>query len=310
MRTLSFRRKSSKTETPMMDVNIVNTNIIRLGAASVEGTSHVNEDRVFQTEDLRQISNKSIPNAAAGGGGGAGDSGKISFVSVFDGHGGGKCSLYLSENLHLKIIANSNFESFMNAQSVLLDAFKSCEDEWNEIAEKNSEFSGSCAIASLICGNDVVIGHAGDCRAVARMGKKTFQLTKDHRPSDPAEKARIYAAGGFIKNGRVMGALAPSRGFGDLDVKRKAPSPDVIVSEPDITTLRMDPSTKGNPSFIVFATDGIWDCMPPERACDVVAKSLAKYNDEEAAATKLCQVAAELNSDDCSAIVVIFPSSS
>ena len=300
MRKLSFRRKSSKTDVPMEvegGIIIAKENILRLGAASVEGTSHANEDRVYQLSDLRLIPSQ-IP---------VGFVDKISFVSVFDGHGGGKCSQYLSENLYLKAITNPGFESFSNAQTVLLDAFKSCDDEWNEIAEKNDEFSGSCAIASLIWGQDVVIAHAGDCRAVARMGKKTFQLTKDHRPSDPAEKARIYAAGGFIKNGRVMGALAPSRGFGDLDVKRKAPSPDVVISEPDITTLRMESSSKGNPSFIVFATDGIWDCMPPERACDVVAKSLAKHNDEEAAAAKLCQVAAELNSDDCSAVVVVFP---
>jgi len=271
---------------------------LRLGAASIEGTSHENEDRVFQIADLRTFPS---PTPLV-------SDDKIAFLSVFDGHGGSKCSTYLSEALQQKVLLHcKNFESLTNAQTVLLDAFKSCEDEWNVIAERDSEFSGSCAIAALISGLDVVIAHAGDCRAVARMGKKTFQLTKDHRPSDPAEKARIYAAGGFIKNGRVMGALAPSRGFGDLDVKRKAPSPDVIISEPDITTLRMDPSTKSMPSFIVFATDGIWDCMPPERACDVVAKSLAKYNDEEAAAAKLCQVAAELNSDDCSAVVVIFP---
>ena len=297
MRKLSFRRKS-KTEGELEGmVTATKDNLVRLGAASVEGPSHPNEDRVFQIEDLRYIPNQAPVSSVE----------KIAFVSVFDGHGGSSCSMYLSENLHLKVLANTRFESFSNAQTVLLDAFKACEDEWNEISERENEYSGSCAIASLILGLDVVIAHAGDCRAVARMGKKTFQLTKDHRPSDPGEKARIYAAGGFIKNGRVMGSLAPSRGFGDLDVKRKAPSPDVIISEPDITNLRMDPSSKGNPSFIVFATDGIWDCMPPERACDVVAKSLAKYNDEEQAAIKLCQVAAELNSDDCSAVVVIFP---
>lgn len=300
MKRLSFRRKSSKTDNPMEvegGALVARENVLRLGAASIEGTSHVNEDRVYQVSDLRFIPNQHPVKFSE----------KISFVSVFDGHGGSKCSQYLTENMHLRLMGHSNFESFLNAQTILLDTFKACEDEWNQFADPINEFSGSCAIASMICGLDVVIAHAGDCRAVARMGKKTFQLTKDHRPSDPMEKARIYAAGGFIKNGRVMGALAPSRGFGDLDVKRKAPSPDVVISEPDITTLRMEPSQKGYPSFIVFATDGIWDCMPPERACDVVAKSLAKYNDEEAAAAKLCQVAAELNSDDCSAIVVLFP---
>jgi protein phosphatase PTC2/3 len=299
MKRISFRRKSSKAEVPLEQLEDGGSSAeLRCGAASVEGTSHANEDRVFETVDLRYVPNQ--PPVVFGE--------KIAFVAVFDGHGGGRCSEYLQNNLHKKVIQNGAFESFNNAQTVLLDAFKACEDEWNDVADQANEFSGSCAIAALVWGFDVVIAHAGDCRAVARMGKKTFPLTKDHRPSDPAEKARIYAAGGFIKNGRVMGALAPSRGFGDLDVKRKAASPDVIVSEPDIAAVRIEPSSKGQPSFVIFATDGIWDCMPSERACDVVAKSLAKYNDEERAAAKLCQVASELNTDDCSAVVVVFPS--
>lgn len=297
MRTLSFKRRSKENGfvNDPEDSNL--TNAVRLGAASKQGPSHLNEDRVFEIDDLKLVDTQ-VP---------ARWSEKMAFVSVFDGHGGGGCSQYLSENLHLKVLANPSLEGFTNAQTALLDAFKACDDEWSGIAEQTSEFSGSCALASLIWDLDVVVAHAGDCRAVARMGKKTLQITKDHRPCDPAEKARIYSAGGFIKNGRVMGALAPSRGFGDLDIKRKAPSPEVIISEPDISCIRMEYSQKGEPSFIVFATDGVWDCMPMERACDVVAKSLLKHNDEEAAATKLCEIALELNTDDCSAVVVVFP---
>ena len=65
----------------------------------------------------------------------------------------------------------------------------------------------------MVHGLDVVVAHAGDCRAVARMGKKIVQLSNDHRPTDPTEKERIYAAGGIVKGGRVMGILAPSRGW-------------------------------------------------------------------------------------------------
>jgi protein phosphatase 2C family protein 2/3 len=232
--------------------------------------------------------------------------------------------------MHTKCIMNPRFSNFQDASSVLVEAFRACEEEWNVVATEEEEYSGSCAIACLVRGNQIVLAHAGDCRAVARLGKRTVQLTKDHRPSDPAEKARIYAAGGIIKGGRVMGVLAPSRGFGDLDVKRKAPSPvrslahphraspppeltlvlaqDVIISVPDVTSFTMDEFVKGLPSFVILATDGIWDAMSGEKACDIVSKSLAKHNDEEAAARKLCQVAAELNSDDCSAVVVLFPS--
>lgn len=298
LRPLSFRRKSSKTDGGGSGVGmgVSLDDHIRLGSASIEGTSHANEDKVFQVENLKALSPTTSPMPDS-----------VSFISVFDGHGGGRCSSYLSLAMHEKILANESFRTFHDAKQVLVDAFQSCETEWNAVAERESEYSGSCALACLISGLDVVFAHAGDCRAVCRMGKTTYQLTKDHRPSDPLEKARIYAAGGFIKNGRVMGSLAPSRGFGDLDVKKKAVSRDVVISDPEITTCRMEPSVKGLPSFLVCATDGIWDCMPAERAMDIVSKSLAKYNDEEQAAVKLCQVAAELNSDDCSAVVVIFP---
>lgn len=47
--------------------------------------------------------------------------------------------------------------------------------------------------------------------------------------------------------------------------------------------------------------------MPIDKAVEIVVKSLAKHNDEEMAAKKLCQVAAEFNSDDCTAAVIVFP---
>ena len=298
MRSLSLRRLSKKPEDGDSPVGSFRNpdSALRLAVFSVEGRSHTNEDRVFAVDDLRFVPN--LPPTKF--------SEKIAFGSVFDGHGGERCADYLSRSLHLKAIANPRFHSFADAALILEDAFRECEEEWNIIAERDQEYSGSCAIAALVHGNTIVTAHAGDCRAVARVGKSTVQLTKDHRPSDPIEKARIYAAGGIVKGGRVMGVLAPSRGFGDLDVKKKAPSHDIIISTPDINTYTLE-LVKGLPTFVILATDGIWDAMSGEKACDVVAKSLAKHNDEEAAARKLCQVAAELNSDDCSAVVAIFP---
>jgi protein phosphatase 2C family protein 2/3 len=252
LRKLSFRRSSKSSVTSDQETNKgKDPTMLRVGCCSIEGQSHGNEDRVFAIDDLRFIPN--LPPMQI--------SERIACATVFDGHGGDKCSDYLVRNLHIKTITNPRFESFANAGSVLLDSFKACEDEWNEIGERDEEFSGSCALACMVWGYDVVLAHAGDCRAVARVGKKTIQLTQDHRPSDPIEKARIIGAGGIIKGGRVMGVLAPSRGFGDLDVKRKAPSPDIIISEPEITTFRMDESTKGSQNFIVLAVSFCFKLM-------------------------------------------------
>lgn len=45
-------------------------------------------------------------------------------------------------------------------------------------------------------------------------------LSEDHKPSHPAEKARIEAAGGWVHNDRLHGVLGVSRAFGDVEHKR------------------------------------------------------------------------------------------
>lgn len=58
---------------------------------------------------------------------------------------------------------------------------------------------------------------AGDCRAVLSKQGKAVVLTRDHRPDDPEERLRIYAAGGFVcYDDRVAGRYAVSRVIGDF----------------------------------------------------------------------------------------------
>lgn len=47
-----------------------------------------------------------------------------------------------------------------------------------------------------------------------------IMLSQDHKPNREDESKRIRDAGGFVINSRVMGELAVSRAFGDVDFKR------------------------------------------------------------------------------------------
>ena len=56
-------------------------------------------------------------------------------------------------------------------------------------------------------------------RGILVRGNKAYQISKDHSPHNPKEKARVVKAGGSISVGErdlcVNGALAATRGLGN-----------------------------------------------------------------------------------------------
>ena len=72
-------------------------------------------------------------------------------------------------------------------------------------------------------GHRLIVGWTGDCRALLLRpeghAKECVQLTTDHRATESKENSRILKAGGEIKDGRVWGALMPSRTLGDFPWK-------------------------------------------------------------------------------------------
>jgi serine/threonine protein phosphatase PrpC len=62
-------------------------------------------------------------------------------------------------------------------------------------------------------------------------------MSKDHKPDDPLEKARITEAGGYVAEGRVNSNLNLSRALGDLEYKKDAnrpPEKQLISAMPDV----------------------------------------------------------------------------
>ena len=49
---------------------------------------------------------------------------------------------------------------------------------------------------------------------------RAVPLSNDHKPNREDESKRIRDAGGFVINNRVMGELAVSRAFGDVEFKK------------------------------------------------------------------------------------------
>jgi len=112
--------------------------------------------------------------------------------------------------------------------------------------------------------------------------------TKDHKPDDPEEKARIEAARGEVRSqvypdgwtshrvfvkGMNFPGLAMSRTLGDRAVKNCG-----VTHEPDVTELKLKFEDK---PFIILGSDGLWEFITAEFAAKGVARKLASDGQDE-----------------------------
>lgn len=86
--------------------------------------------------------------------------------------------------------------------------------------EKIANGSGCTANVILLTTDKYFVANAGDSRSCLCRSGKAVELSKDHKPEDPTENARIQKAGGTVQMGRVNGGLNLSRSFGDFDYKQ------------------------------------------------------------------------------------------
>nr|POE56074.1 putative protein phosphatase 2c 8 [Quercus suber] len=148
-------------------------------------------------------------------------------------------------------------------------------------------------------------------RAVLFSGGVAFALSRDHKPDRPDELKRIEAAGGKVINWnghRVLGVLTTSRSIGDHCLR------PYVISKPEVTVTKRS----NNDEFLILASDGLWDVISNEVACQIVKrclegrlrrKSLEVEVENESRAAEAAAVLTELamargSKDNISVIVV------
>ncbi|KAL6046145.1 PPM-type phosphatase domain-containing protein [Balamuthia mandrillaris] len=221
------------------------------------------------------------------------------YVAVFDGHGGDKAALQAAKR-HPEILAEelktfcgvpakAGMEDEDDVFEALKSSFIKCSKEMTPELIKRS---GTTAIVSVILGNKMYVANVGDSRAVSYKNGKVIRVSLDHKPDLPEEEKRIRNLGGFVSpNGRVVGMLAVSRAFGDIDLQPFV-SADPFVDVYDIS----DP-----PDFLIMACDGVWDVISDETACEIVASE----PDLVRAAMKLRDLAYLFGSQDNISVVLL-----
>ena len=167
-------------------------NISGYGANSYSGTNkNYNEDKVktqYKKEKIYNVNGKEYKAL-------------ISYFGIFDGHGGDNCSKFLKKNLDTILFQQTMFPN--NVIESVRETFKTAESKFRQFAVQGGRLvdkSGSCAVIALII-NDVLYSiNLGDSRALYSRdgGNEYYQITRDHKPNDPKEKARIEHAGGKV----------------------------------------------------------------------------------------------------------------
>lgn len=123
---------------------------------------------------------------------------------IFDGHGGLLSAEWCSLRMMEYIARDTAFST--NPADAFVRGFQEADKALCATLLEKNDRSGCCALVVAISGNELTVGHVGDCRAVLVIPSVDDPeemvvdvLTQDHKPNVPKEKERIEHAGGFVQ---------------------------------------------------------------------------------------------------------------
>jgi serine/threonine protein phosphatase PrpC len=226
---------------------------IHYGTCSAQGRRASNEDEALLLDTM--------PNDAT-----------TQCFAVFDGHGGRECAEFLKQSLAHIIAKQPSWPG--NRPAALTAAFIEADQAFLDTGIE----CGSTAVLALIDeARHVWVANLGDSRCVkGSFGNDLCEpLTKDHKPGDPEEVARVKSSGHIVIgenhfiNGkrlhidRIDGIIAVSRAFGDPGFKAEQELPErrAISCVPVITESILNEN-----EFLLLACDGVWDVLSNEEA--------------------------------------------
>ena len=233
------------------------------------------------------------------------------FYGVFDGHGcshvADACRDRMHELVAEELAGAAQPESWTGAMErsfARMDAevtasgggdSASCRCEANKC-----DHVGSTAVVAVVGEQRVLVANCGDSRAVLCRDGAPVVLSSDHKPDRPDELERIEAAGGrviFWEGARVLGVLAMSRAIGDGYLK------PFVTAVPEVTVT----DRAAGDECLILASDGLWDVVTNETACEVARACLRRGRDRwcAEAAAMLTKLALTKNSSDNISVVVV-----
>jgi len=161
-------------------------------------------------------------------------------------------------------------------------------------------------VVCIIVNDTLYMANIGDSEAilvsVSDQAAVSFRnMTTPHKASDQAEKERIEALGGHVFFGRVFGALAVSRSFGDAKYKVPKTSANFVSFDPAIQTENLVASHR----YLVLACDGLWDVMTHQEAACMCHEAFGSGKSPNDVAKLLVETALKKHTEDNVTVVVV-----
>ena len=223
-----------------------------------------------------------------------------SLFAVFDGHNGPEVALFLAQNFAEYLekcgpyrrghIQRGLQETFMELDSALLKSkcnsekllkyHRMCTVNHPVVAESVALLTGSTGVVLLVKNDIYYVANVGDSRCLLARDGRAIQLSVDHKPTVPEERARIEKAGGKVMDGRVNGVIDVSRAFGDHHLKARtnektgaelSEKETLVVAWPHLT---VEPANAKKDAFLVLMCDGIWNAMDNQAVVAFVQRGL------------------------------------
>ncbi|CAK9328921.1 unnamed protein product [Citrullus colocynthis] len=241
------------------------------------------------------------------------------FVGIYDGHGGPDAARYVCDNLFRRF---QDEQRGVVTRETILNAFRQTEEGFTAVVTElwntrpQIATVGTCCLVGVIHEQTLYIASLGDSRAV--LGKKVgntgeiaaIQLSTEHNANLEEIREELSAMHHddpqivVQRHGvwRVKGIIQVSRSIGDvylkhaqynnerINAKFRLPEPidrPILTAVPTIIAHTLHQ----NDSFLIFASDGLWEHLTNEKAVEIVhnhpragsAKRLVKAALQEAA---------------------------
>lgn len=227
---------------------------------------------------------------------------ELRWAAVFDGHDGDDAAELAATRLHAMVdeaLTRTRRDACAIDDRVAERAMREA------IARLDAEFlasgrpGGTTLAAALVRGESAWIAHVGDARVISCARRDPIRqharpssastilpprppthvgtlLTRDHTPDDPAERARIESAGGWVRSpraarggrARVNDELAVSRAVGDASLRSFGVIPVPTVSR----RILLSEDSSGDDDAeggLALVSDGVSEILSEDEICSL-----------------------------------------